>query len=202
MRSIGSLLLATTSRAPWPVWRDSTRSDVRFQPITRKTVAKLFHKARRWDRDTRRPGKHGGIIGRTALSVLYTLAFDFLNHQTGRLDPSLDAIAYKAGCCRRSVVTALAKLRNLGLITWLRRCEGTHDADGRYRLRQKTNAYGLLPSSQWLGAPPDSPLPEPGTWGDAISVPMVDPELAVALRGYERLASIHWDANDTKKHSP
>jgi CRP-like cAMP-binding protein len=87
------------------------------------------------DRETRQPGRHGGIIGRTALAALYALLFDFLNHRTGRLDPSLDAIATKAGCCRRAVVDALARLRDLGLLARRRRCEETRDAEGRFRLR-------------------------------------------------------------------
>src|SRR3954452_15316134 len=112
--------------------------------MSRKQAAQLWHKARRWDRDTRQPGRHGGIIGRTALAVLYALALDFQNFRTGRLDPSLDAIAEKASCCRRAVVDALARLRDLGLLTWQRRCQEDRDAEGHFRLRQCTNAYGLL----------------------------------------------------------
>jgi hypothetical protein len=148
-------------------------------PLSRKSAAKLWHKARRWDRETRQPGRHGGAIGRTALTTLYVLLFDFLNHRTGRLDPSLDAIAAKAGCCRRAVVNALARLRDLGLLTWQRRCEEDRDAEGRFRLRQRTNAYGLLPASQWRGYRDPEPLPlEPGTWGDHPPIP--DP-IAVAI---------------------
>jgi hypothetical protein len=51
-------------------------------------AAQFWHKARRWDRETRRPGRHGGVIGRTALATLYALLFDFLNYLTGRCDPS------------------------------------------------------------------------------------------------------------------
>src|SRR3954464_15193910 len=115
---------------------------------------------------------HGGIIGRTALAALYALLFDFLNHRTGRLDPSLDAIAAKAGCCRRAVVDALARLRDLGLLAWRRRCEETRDREGRFRLRQRTNAYGLLPPSQWRGyRDNDPPPPDPDTLGAPERVP-------------------------------
>jgi hypothetical protein len=153
---------------------------VRFAPISRKQAARLWHAARRWDRDTRQPGRHGGIIGRTALAALYALLFDFLNHRTGRLDPSLDAIAHKAGCCRRAVVDALARLRDLGLLAWRRRCEETRDTEGRFRLRQRTNAYGLLPPSQWRGYRDDAPPPpDPAMLG--APTPMPDPiEAAVA----------------------
>jgi hypothetical protein len=173
---------APQTRAPWPVWRNSVAGPVRFAALSRKQAAKLWHAARRWDRETRQPGRHGGIIGRTALAALYALLFDFLNHRTGRLDPSLDAIAAKAGCCRRAVVDALARLRDLRLLAWQRRCEETRDEAGRFRLRQRTNAYGLLPPSQWLGYrdPLDTPpVPFPDALGAPEPIP--DPiEAAVA----------------------
>jgi hypothetical protein len=178
-------------RAPWPVWRNSVAGPVRFAPVSRKQAARLWHAARRWDRDTRQPGRHGGIIGRTALAALYALLFDFLNHRSGRLDPSLDAIARKAGCCRRAVVDALTRLRDLGLLAWQRRCEETRDAGGRFRLRQKTNAYGLLPPSQWVGyRQEEPPPPDPATLGAPKRVP--DPiEAAVAeLTSGQRMVAV------------
>src|SRR3954453_10575727 len=148
--------------------------------MPRKAAAKLRPKARLWDRDPRQPGRHGGVIGRTALGTLYVLLFDFLNHRTGRLDPGLDAIAHKAGCLRRAVGDALARLRDLGLLAWQRRCEEARDAEGRFRLRQRTNAYGLLPPSQWHGYRNEElPAPDPATLGAPERVP--DPiEAAVA----------------------
>src|SRR4051812_213235 len=160
------------TRAAWPVWRGSVTAPVRFAAMTRKTAAKLWHQARKWDRETRQPGRHGGVIGRTALAVFYVLAFDFQNFTTGRLDASLDMIAAKAGCCRRAVVNALAKLRDLGLLNWVHRCEEDRDADGRFRLRQRTNAYGLLPPSQWKGYRDTTPpAPYPDTLGAPEPVP-------------------------------
>src|SRR4051794_28864444 len=41
------------TRSPWPVWRGSVAGPVRFATMSRKAAAKLWHKARRWDRDTR-----------------------------------------------------------------------------------------------------------------------------------------------------
>jgi hypothetical protein len=178
--SISAALLALPgfpspqTRAPWPVWRNSVAGPVRFVAMSRKQAAQLWHKARTWDRETRQRNRHGGIIGRIALSVFYVLAFDFQNFRTGRCDPSLDAIAHKAGCCRRTVVHALARLRDLGLLTWVRRCEEDRDAEGRFRLRQRTNAYGLLPPSQWRGyRDNDPPPPSP----DALGAPecVLDP---------------------------
>src|SRR4051794_9735093 len=140
--------------------------------MSRKEAARRWHAARRWDRDTRQPGQHGGIIGRVALDVLYVLSFDFQNFRTGRLDPSHEAIAERAGCCPRSVRTALAHLRDLGLLCWQRRCEEDRDAEGRFCLRQHTNAYALLPPGQWHrycdNAPPP---PSPDTLGCPEPVP-------------------------------
>ena len=65
--------------AAWPVWSDSTTQEVRFQPIPKKKAVKLYHRARDFDRQTYRPGHHGGAVGPTALKVLETLIFDFLN---------------------------------------------------------------------------------------------------------------------------
>jgi hypothetical protein len=189
------------SRAPWPIWHGSVAGPVRFAPVSRKEAARLWHKARRWDRETRQPRRHGGIIGRTALAALYALLFDFLNHRTGRLDPSLDAIAAKAGCCRRAVIDALARLRDLGLIAWRRRCEETRDAEGRFRLRQQTNAYAVLLPSQWRGyRDSEPPLPDPATLGAPERVP--DPiEAAVAelTQGQHKasLVALEADSRDT-----
>ena len=197
MRSISGILPALPGfsvpqpRAPWPVWRNSVASEVRFAPISRKAAAKLWHAARRWDRETRQRGRHGGAIGRTALGALYVLLFDFLNHRTGRLDPSLEAIAAKAGCCRRAVVNAIRRLRDLGLLAWQRRCEEDRDAEGRFRLRQRTNAYGILPTSQWRGyRDTDPPPPSRDVLGAPAPVP--DPiEAAVAeLANGQRMASL------------
>src|SRR6476619_2158796 len=115
----GFTALATTY-APWPVWSDSTTKPVGFQPMPKKRVVQLWHRAREMDRNSHEPGRHGGAVGRTALTVLHALIFDFLNHATGRLDPSYAAIAHKAGVCERAVATALKRLRELGILSWVR----------------------------------------------------------------------------------
>ena len=159
--------------APWPVWSGSTTKPVRFTAMPKKAAVKLWHRARDFDRTTHEPGRHGGALGHTALAVLHALIFDFLNHSTGRLDPPYAAIAAKAGVCVRTVATALKRLRELGILNWMRRCAETWQ-DGRFVLEQETNAYGLMPESQWRGyrSPPEPPAaPLPGTWGDPPSLP-------------------------------
>ena len=66
----------------------------------------------------------------------------------------------------RAVATALQRLRELGILNWVRRCAESW-RDGRFVLEQETNAYAVLPDSQWRGyRPPEPPpAPAPGTWG-------------------------------------
>jgi hypothetical protein len=63
------------------------------------------------------------------------------------------------------VATALQRLKALGILNWVRRC-AERWADGRFVLEQETNAYALLPESQWRGyrAPQEPPAPAAGTW--------------------------------------
>jgi hypothetical protein len=100
----GFTVLARTY-APWPVWTGSTTQPVRFVAMPKKAAVRLWHRARDFDRDTHEPGHHGGALGHTGFAVLHALIFDFLNHRTGRLDPSYAAIAAKAGVCVRTVAT-------------------------------------------------------------------------------------------------
>ena len=108
--------------AVWPVWSDSTTKEIRFQPLPKKAAVKLWHRARDFDRQTRRKDRHGGAVGHAALQVLHALIFDFLNYRSGRLDPSQATIARKANVCERTVATAIKRLRELGILNWVRRC--------------------------------------------------------------------------------
>ena len=143
--------------------------------MTKKAAVRLWHRARDFDRQTRRAGHHGGVVGPTTLAVLHSLIFDFMNWRSGQLDPSYAAIARAANLCVRSVATAIKRLRDLGIINWTRRCAETRTDDGRFVLTQQTNAYELLPSSGWRGyrEPPDPPPPASGTWGDHPTLPCV-----------------------------
>lgn len=157
----------------FPVWRGSVRAEVRFTPLPKKAAARLWHRAREWDRTTRAPGRHGGKVGRVGLLVLHSLIFDFLNHRTGQLDPSYEGIAKKAGVSRASVGRALARLKALGILSWVRRCVGEL-REGRFVLAQERNAYAVQEEGQWQGYRPVPELPiapEPGTWGEHPPLP-------------------------------
>ena len=160
------------SYAAWPVWSGSTTKEIRFQPMAKKKAVQLWHRARDFDRKTRIPGQHGGRIGHSALQVLHALIFDHLDYRTGALEPSYASIARMANVCQRTVATALLKLKVVGILNWVRRCAETFK-DGRFVLEQQTNAYAVLPCSQWRGytPPPEPPPPMPGTWGDHPPLP-------------------------------
>jgi len=167
---------APRTYAAWPVWADSTRQEVRFTPQPKKHVLKYWRQLQEWNAQTREPGCHGGGIGLTAMTVLECLIFKFHNWKSGRLDPSYDALQKATGLCRQAVADALAKLKALGVINWLRRCVAEF-VDGRFTLSQDSNAYGVLPPSQWLGfvdPEPPAPPPHPTAWGAA-------PPLATAI---------------------
>ena len=153
--------------APSPVWRDSTTADVNFQPMPKKRAVKLWHRARDFERRTRQPGKQDGAIGRNGLAVLHALIFGFLDFRTGQLDPGYAALAREACISIRSVARGLQNLKLAGMLNWVRRCAESWK-DGRFALEQETNAYAILPASQWRGyrEPPEAPPPQPGTWGD------------------------------------
>jgi hypothetical protein len=167
--------------APSPVWRDSTTDDVKFHPMPKKQAVKLYHRARDFERRTREPGKQDGALGRNGLAVLHAMIFDFLDFRTGQLDPGYEAIARKACIGVRSAARGLANLKLAGVLNWLRRCTATFK-DGRCILDQDTNAYAILPSSQWRGyvEPPEAPVPQSGTWGDhpcGMRAPMIEADI-------------------------
>lgn len=171
--------------AAWPVWSDSVRAEVRSSPLPKKAATRLYHKARAWNRAAKVAGRYGGALGSSALRVLEALIFDFLNYASGRLDPSYESIARKTGLGRSTVAEALKRLKALRVITWLRRCTEDHDGAGQYRLRQETNAYGLLPPSQWLGfidPEPPAPPPHPSAWGATPPLPDVLDQATQARR--------------------
>lgn len=149
-----------------PVWSGSTTKAIRWIGLGKKHASKIWHQARLWDRQTRARGKHGGIIGRSALSVLYALIWDCLSWKNGRLDPSIDRIAELASLGRTATIDALKRLKQLRIIDWIRRCESYTDEAGHHRLRQLTNAYGVAGPDQWpRPKPPEPPAPHPQELG-------------------------------------
>jgi hypothetical protein len=186
------------TRAPWPVWRDSTTAKVKFMPLAKKQAVKLYHKARAFERQTRQKGKQNGALGRNGLAVLHTLIFDCLDYVTGQLDPAIKTIAHKACISIASVKRGLRDLKHCGVVNWIRRAAETRDEKGRFCLEQDTNAYGILPASQWLGFidMPEAPPPHPSTWGATPPLPSAVEQAAEELRhGASRTAQAILEAD-------
>jgi hypothetical protein len=175
------------SYAAHPVWKGSAREEITFAPMPKREAVKIWHDARRFESQTRGGGGKGcihynGKISRVGLMVLQALLFDFLNYKSGRLDPCYSSIAEKAGVSISSVYRSLVRLRDAGIINWVKRCSASYD-DGRYILAQDSNAYGVAPPSQWKGyrRPPDPPPPDPGAWGASPPLPPVLSQAAALL---------------------
>jgi hypothetical protein len=188
--------------APWPVHRDSHLNAPAWQPVPRKAMMKRLDGLEKWNR-REAPHKHGGYLGAPALRVFRSLATYFFNYVTGQCDPSYDAIGRVTGYCRETVRKALRRLEELGIIQWTRRCTADTDEQGRFRLRQDTNAYTFPPPEDWIDyiedAPP--PLPDPETWGACPPLPTPLEQASEAVREGEgteaALRYLELDPTDT-----
>jgi len=151
--------------------------------MPKRQAVRLYHEARRFERQTRTAGRQDGAIGRNGLAILHALIFDCLNYATGRLDPSYATIARLANISVRSVARGLAKLKAAGVLNWVRRCF-EKVIDGRFTLAQETNAYAVVSAAQWTGytPPPPPPPPERGTWGDHPPLPTGFEQAGEAIR--------------------
>jgi hypothetical protein len=207
MRSLAAALPGLGSglpiRAIWPVWRNSTTKPVAWQPMSKHDAAKTWQAARRFERQTRRPGRQDGVLGRNGLTTLNSLLFDFTDFTSGALFPSHAAIADKACISLRSVARGLESLKAAGIIDWTRRCEQSFE-NGRFVLRQLSNAYTILNPAKWIGfkakeprrAPPP---PERGTWGDPEPCNALDLAAAAVRTGAgqeERFGLMEIDPSD------
>ena len=183
------------------VWKGSTTAEIKTQPINKQQRVRLYHDARRFDRQTRghmpseyRPGKisaRQGKLGIAGLAVLHALLFDFHNNRTGRMDPCWETLADAANLSRATVARALARLKAAGVLNWVKRCAPDLEQQeaGGFLMRQISNLYGVAPVGQWLGyrRPPDPPPPDPASWGAAPPLPALGLE---AGDGRQRMQTI------------
>lgn len=136
---------------------DDRRAQV-FRPIGDGTTAGalswidcLLTTMKEWDRKERkkggaRPLGHAGVaVLETLLGRRGTIAIDF---RTGRLDPALETIARVAGVAKTTVVRALARLKAMKILSWIRRTQRTGN-DGQYgpQREQISNAYFFTPEA-------------------------------------------------------
>jgi hypothetical protein len=102
--------------------------------------------AREWDRATRQPRRHGGVIGRAGCRIYGTILAAALNQQAHPVKLTYTAIAGEAWVDRSTVAIALRRLRDLGMLTW-----GPQSGRG--------NLFILLPPSEWGGEDGLPPAP-------------------------------------------
>ena len=149
----------------WPCRKGAIdKSRARFSPHPKATLWQWFGKLEKWLLAKGIPG------GARIVRLVYQSLVKMIDPATGRLDPGYRAIAAKAGCSRSAVYLALKLLRVLGVITWDQCCTRGPGEDGGFEIRQDTNAYRLLPPSEWRGyvdQTPPPPPPDRDAWGAA-----------------------------------
>lgn len=165
------------------VWKGSTTAEIKTHALSRKECYRLYADAERFEEQTKRhrmsryrPGKlslREGAIGQAGLRVFYVLMFRFLNHTSGRLDPSYESIARKASLSIATVGRALARLKAAGMLNWIPRAMNEEGPEGGFLRRQISNLYAVVSSISWRGyrRPPDPPPPDPASWGATPPLP-------------------------------
>jgi hypothetical protein len=120
--------------------------------------------AERWDRKSKIAGHKNGAIGHVGLEVLREL-MRIVDYKTGRLEPSLAYLQRRLKRSRAAIVDALARLRLVGFVDWLRRYEEADTAGNKGpQIRQATNAYRVqlpvfleyLLCAKWVKKPGDA----------------------------------------------
>jgi hypothetical protein len=137
----------------------------------------LERRVEAWDAITRKPGKHGGVLGASGVAVYRALIFRW-NPETGRLYPAQETIAKDARRSVRTVRSALGTLEALRLIARKPRYFYPHKRNNRLEPSRDTDEYTLLPETHWKGYTSrhhdDAPDPLPGELWGAPS-PMLSP---------------------------
>jgi hypothetical protein len=87
----------------------------------------------------RQKGKHGGALGRSALTVLRVLLF-VVSKREGCLYPSLETLARLARMAKQTVVNAIRTLVTMGFLTVHRRIKRIRTPFG-IKIVQDSNAY-------------------------------------------------------------
>lgn len=129
-----------------------------FRPIADGTTAGalgwidcLLKTVTEWDDVERRKGG-ARPLGFAGIRVLETILgrrggipIDF---KTGRLEPAIDTIARIARLSRTTVIRALARLREMKILDWVRRSQRTGN-DGQFgpQREQVSNAYFFTPEA-------------------------------------------------------
>jgi hypothetical protein len=128
-------------------FRDAPR--ITLDGNARARLMAVYRQIERGTWKTKEAGKHGGVIGKSALRVLE--AFLFVLYRPGKaICVPYEAIAAAAMISRRTVATVLPRLERMGLLTVYRRIKRVRTPLG-LKVVQDINAYELHPP-QGLGA--------------------------------------------------
>jgi Helix-turn-helix domain len=104
---------------------------------------------RTWERKD--AGKHGGIFGRSALTLFRVLLY-VVNKSNGTLFPSYDTLARLCRMSRRTVISAMAVLIRMKFVTAYSRCKRIQTPFG-IKCVQDSNAYTYhLPPTKGAGS--------------------------------------------------
>jgi len=140
--------------------------------------------AKKYDRETKVPGKPWGQLGPNGLQV-YEHVLKARDYKNGRFDQAAQTIANALRISRKTVHAALARLKAVGLLDWQRRTEPIEDPEPfGPQVRQISNAYFLL-VPKWLRSMlgkllAEPPVPIDHAWAQAEDRAAVGSMLAAA----------------------
>jgi hypothetical protein len=130
--------------------------------MMRADVRILVRAAERLELTARVAGNRNGPLGHIGLEIMRELA-RMIDHSTGQLDPSYDCLARNLRRSRSAIIEGVKRLRDAGLLDWVRRFEPSERRGERGpQVRQVSNAYRLC-VPEWIksllgplgvGAPP------------------------------------------------
>ena len=129
------------------------------RPHNQRLAEAIWDKAADWDWTTRQKGRHGGIIGRSAMQLLRVLLFvNWVDVRPRPLELTLDALANIAEMSRTTLIKALHRLGELGMLD---------QRESRHEGRRPVYVYTVLPPSRWARYREPAASPSaPGTEGD------------------------------------
>lgn len=151
------------------------------QRIDRNERARILAKAEAIETRTKQRGRHGGALGRPALSVLRTLLLKFVGPRG--CFPSIATLMRVTGYCRQTIVTALQRLEAAGIVQRIRRVE-------RRRIRRVSPVTGQAES--YVGTVQTSNAYLIEAPGNSVSAPRPTDRAGFPLKGVpllERLAA-------------
>jgi hypothetical protein len=113
-----------------------------WKPFSWQAGNELLRVARLYNVAAAQPGDRGGVLGWTAIAVFECL-IRLIDHETGRLEPSIARIAQLTALSKSTVCKALQVLAAHGFISWVRRMAPTGNTGRGPQVKQATNAYQL-----------------------------------------------------------